>query len=92
MCTHGEHLCLKFLCLTLWQEEVCIDANNVNDTNNEANNDNTHGQSMIVQGLLVDKPNEPKSLTFSFTIYVSIISVAQFYTDIKINCFILSML
>ena len=38
---------MKFLCLTMCQGEVCTD---------DANDD---GQSMIVQGSLVDKPNEP---------------------------------
>ena len=45
---------MKFLCLTLWQGEVCTD-NNTND--NDANDD---GQSMIEKGSLVDKPIEPK--------------------------------
>ena len=40
---------MKFLCLTLCQGEVCTD-----DTND-------NGQSMIVYGSLVDKPNESKS-------------------------------
>ena len=38
--------------LTMCQGEVCTD---------DANDDD--GQSMIVQGSLVDKPNEPKTLT-----------------------------
>ena len=42
---------MKFLCLILWQVEVCTDA----DT--DANDD---GQSLIVEGSLVDKRNEPK--------------------------------
>ena len=47
---------VKFLCLTLCQEEVCTDDNTNDDAN--ANDD---GQSMIVKGSLVDKPNEPKT-------------------------------
>ena len=39
---------MKFLCLTMCQGKVCTD-DNANDK-----------QSMIVQGSLVDKPNEPK--------------------------------
>ena len=46
---------IKFLCLTMCQGEVCTD-DDANDAN--ANDD---GQSMIVSGSLVDKPNEPKS-------------------------------
>ena len=49
---------VKFLSLTLWQREVCTD--NANDKANAEANDNR--QSMIVQGSLVDKPNEPKPL------------------------------
>ena len=38
-----------FLCLTLWQEEVCIDDANADGANDNANaNANNHGQSMIV--------------------------------------------
>ena len=44
---------MKFLCLTLWQGEVCTDDANDYD-----------GQNMIVQGPLVDKLNEPKSWSF----------------------------
>ena len=44
---------MKFLCLTMCQGEVCTDDANADDAND--------GQSMIVQGSLVDKPNEPKS-------------------------------
>ena len=59
MCIYGGHMyiCLpnmKFLCLTLWQGEICTD-----DAN--AANANDNGQSMIVLGFLVDKPNEPKN-------------------------------
>ena len=43
---------MKFLWLILWQGEVCTDANA---------NDNDDGQSMIVKGSLVDKPNETKT-------------------------------
>ena len=42
----------KFLCLVLWQGEVCTD--DASDTNAKVD-----GQSMIVLGSLVDKPNEP---------------------------------
>ena len=42
------------------QGEVCTDDANTNDANAD---DAKDGQSMIVQGSLVDKPNEPK--TFS---------------------------
>ena len=45
---------MKFLCLTLCQGEVSTDDNDV-----DANDDN--GQSMIVKGPLLDKPNEPKT-------------------------------
>ena len=72
MCTHGGHVCtciqnMKFLCLTLCQGEVCTDADaNAEDANTDnanANdaNANNDGQSMTVQGSLVDKPNEPKT-------------------------------
>ena len=55
MCIYGGHMCMciphmKFLCLTLWQGEVCTD-----DDDDDAN----AGQSMIDKAL-VDKPNEPK--------------------------------
>ena len=50
MCICGGHMCIcipniKFLCLTLWQGEVCTD--------DEANADNANddGQSMIVKAL-----------------------------------------
>ena len=61
MCIYGGHRCIcvpnmKFLCLTLWQGEVCTDDDDANDDAN-ANND---GKSMIVLGSLVDKPNKPK--------------------------------
>ena len=51
---------MKFLCLTLCKGEVYTD-----DTNADANNANANDdiQSMIVLGSLVDKSNEPKSLT-----------------------------
>ena len=55
---------MKFLRLTLCQEEVCTDDTDAND-----NDANDIGQSMIVQGSLVDKPNEPKNsshLRFQF--------------------------
>ena len=42
---------MKFLCLTLWLGGVYTD-------DDAKNND---GQSMLVYGSLVDKPNEPKS-------------------------------
>ena len=48
---------MKFLCLTMCQGEMCTD--DANNANADANVNN--GQSMIVQGSLVDKPNEPKS-------------------------------
>ena len=49
---------MKFLCLNLWLGEVYT------DTNTDANtNDADDAQSMIVQGPLVDKPNEPKSIS-----------------------------
>ena len=60
MCIYGGHrfICvpnMKFVCQILWLGEVCTDTNtDDNDTN--TNNDE---QSMIVQGSLVDKPNEP---------------------------------
>ena len=47
---------MRFLCLTLWQGEVCTD-----DDDDDADDTNDNGQSMIVQGPLVDKPNEPKT-------------------------------
>ena len=60
------YLCMpnmKFLCLTLCQGEVCTDDdNNANDANT-----NDDGQSMIVQGSLVDKPNEPKKSEIVFS-------------------------
>ena len=62
MCIYEGHRCIyvskvKFLCLNLWLGEVCTDDANANNV--DANND---AQSMIVQGSLVDKPNEPKGL------------------------------
>ena len=45
---------VKFLCLTLCQGEVCT------DDDDDAND----GQSMVVEGSLVDKPNEPKNNSF----------------------------
>ena len=62
MCIYEGHMCkcipnMKFLCLTLCQEEVCTD----DDTNDTGCQHNDDGQCMIVQGSLVDKPNEPKS-------------------------------
>ena len=49
---------MKFLCLILWQGEVCTDTNNDADAD-EADADDV--QSMIVvQGSLIGKPNEPK--------------------------------
>ena len=53
---------MKFLCLTLWLGGVCTD-----DTNNGANDDN-NGQSMIVEGSLVNKPNEPRTIELSKTL------------------------
>ena len=57
---YGGHMCIckpnvKFLCLTLWQGEVCTD-----DDADDANAND--GQSMIVQDPLVDQPNEPKGI------------------------------
>ena len=43
---------MKFPHLTLCQGEVCTDAADANDDD---------GQFMIVEGSLVDTPNEPKS-------------------------------
>ena len=60
MCMYGGHMCMcvpniKFLCLTLCQRGgVDIDDADANDTNDD-------GQLMIVQGSLLDKPNEPKT-------------------------------
>ena len=57
---------IKFLCLALYQGEVCTDDNDAN-YDDDANND---GQSVIVTCSLVDKPNEPKSISylpFNFT-------------------------
>ena len=59
MCIYWKHMYLyilnvKFLCLTLWQGEVCTD----DDDDTNANNDR---QNMIVYDSLVDKPNEPKN-------------------------------
>ena len=57
---------MKFLCLTLGQGEVCTDDTNANaddaNTNTNDANANDNRQSMIVQGSLVGKPNEPKRL------------------------------
>ena len=57
------HVCMlnmKFLFLTLCQGVVRTNANNADvDINDDANN----GQSMTVQGSLVDKLNGPKSFT-----------------------------
>ena len=50
---------MKILCLILCQGEVCT-----NDSTNANANANDDGQSMIVQGSLVDKPNEPKTPLF----------------------------
>ena len=50
----GEFL---YLCLILCQREVCTDTNA--DTDADAKDDD-NGQFIIVQGSLVDKPNEPK--------------------------------
>ena len=61
MCTYGGYLCIsmKFLCLNLCQGELCTD----DDTNaNTDANDDDDRQFMIVQGSLVDKPNEPKTV------------------------------
>ena len=38
---------------------MCTDDTNADDANNDANG-NDDGQSKIVSGSLVDKPNEPK--------------------------------
>ena len=61
MCTYGGHMCIcilnvKFLCLTLCWGGVCTDDNDANA------NDANDGQSMVVQGSLVDKPMSQKSL------------------------------
>ena len=48
MCIYGGHMCIcipnmKFLCLTMYQGEVCTDdtSNDTNDnTNDDANDDN----------------------------------------------------
>ena len=59
MCIYEGHICIcvsnmKFVCLNVWLGEVCTDnANNANI--------NDDGQCMIIQGALVDKPNEPKT-------------------------------
>ena len=68
---YGGHTCIcvpntKFLCLTLCQGEVCTDADDVND-----DDANDNGQSMIVQGPLVDKPNEPKKNPMEALLYQS---------------------
>ena len=57
---------MKFLCLTMWQGEVCADDDDADDddanTDADANDDDDDDdrQSMIVSGSLVDKPNEPE--------------------------------
>ena len=48
---------MMLLCLTLWLGGVCTDDDDANDDDAKDND----GQSMIVNGSLVDKPNEPKS-------------------------------
>ena len=76
MCIYGGHMCIcipnmKFLCLTLWQREVCTDDANA-DANADDANANDDGQSMIVQGPLVDKWNESKIVVVIFMgIYLS---------------------
>ena len=64
-CVYMGDMCAYEVCsLTLCQGEVCTD-----DTNIDANDD---GQCMIVEGSLVDKPNEPKTkfshLIINFTL------------------------
>ena len=59
MCIHKGNSCvcvpnMKFLCLILWPEQVCTDANDANADTNYAD-----AQSMIVPRSLVDKPNMP---------------------------------
>ena len=61
MCANVHILNMKFLCLTMGQGEVCTDNADTNNTD-----DANDGQSMIVQGSLVDKPNEPKTSTVIF--------------------------
>ena len=60
----GTYVHIKFVHLILCQGEVCTD-----DDNTDANDD---GQCMIVEGSLVDKPNEPKTqfshLIINFTL------------------------
>ena len=58
MCIYGGQRSIpvpnmKFLCLTLWQGEVCTDANDANGNAQRTKHD--------VLGSLVDKPNEPKT-------------------------------
>ena len=60
MCIYHEDMGIfipnmKFLCVTLWLEGMCTDDDE--DTNIDNNDDD--GQSMIVEGYLADKPNEP---------------------------------
>ena len=67
-----EHMCIcisnmKFLCLTLWQEEVCTDDNA--DAKMDANVNNDDAQFMTVLGSLVDKPNEPKILRILYVLF-----------------------
>ena len=64
---------MKFLCLTLCQGEVYTDDDDANDDTNT----NDDGQSMIVQGSLVDKPNEPKTPLMNMIWRVSNILFSQ---------------
>ena len=59
---------MKFLCLILCQREVCTNDDADADTNNDANDNDRH--CMIVQGSLVDKPNEPKT---TFRVYPNVV-------------------
>ena len=84
MCIYGGHIyiCIpnmKFLCLTLCQGEVCTD--HANDDNANANVDR---QSMIVQGSLVDKPNEPRTICQNH--YLHIWRDICAYVNIKFLC------
>ena len=65
MCIYGGHICIgvpniKFLCLTLCKGKMCTDDADADTIDADANDD---GQFMIVQGSLVDQPNEPKTVS-----------------------------
>ena len=53
MCIYRGYM--KFIC-QLCQGEVCSEANDAT-----TDDDDQGGQSMIVEGSLADKPNEPKT-------------------------------